>query len=190
LVTVTAFSDSGESRECSGILRDAGHAYSANHCFTGASITAAIIGYTIDGYTTEVVVDAWSQVASRDLVLLTLAEDILPGVPFPTVGTIPRDTTTCEAYGRMNRGTDGAPSFSGACNIGVYYYPTVPDFGPLCGWGPGGYGDVNAPCYVADGDLADYGDSGGPLICGNVLVGVITAGRFGKTCFTPIVLPP
>jgi len=194
LVTVTAVFDSGGIQGCSGILFDARHAYTANHCFasdSGVSAAAAVIDSTIDGYTTEVVVDQWSQVASRDLVVLTLAEDIIlpPRAAFPTVGTIPPDTSTCEVYGRMNGETDGAPSFFGDCSVGVAYYPPVPDFGPVCGWGPRGSGDVNAPCYVAGYEVTNYGDSGGPLFCGHVLVGVTHGRSYGKTGFTPIVLP-
>jgi hypothetical protein len=101
-------------------------------------------------------VSSASQIGSTDAATLTLATTVSPGVSYVATGAY--DNEPCAVYGQM---TDGMALGEFACRDGFSLVGFWTDVPPCIGG-----------CLETAGDLVNSGDSGGPVICNGLIVGV------------------
>ena len=144
---------------CSGVVLSRTAVATAGHCGRGLQVIAGGRSFSIAGVSRSTILDDGRRVSvSGDAAILQLASPLPAGVPVAPIGDGRGDTYTIAGYGTTDERWRGS--------FGVLHDATLIAEAPYTLVDPNRTGSIGAS--------ACHGDSGGPVLRGGMLVGIIT----------------
>jgi hypothetical protein len=144
---------------CSGVVIARNAVATADHCARGMHVIASGRSFRVAGISRSAVLDDGRRVSvSGDAAILRLAEPLPDSVAAAPIGEGEGDSYTIAGYGTTNEGWHGS--------FGALHEATLVANSPYALVDPNRTGSIGAS--------ACFGDSGGPVLRGGMLVGIIT----------------
>jgi hypothetical protein len=144
---------------CSGVVIARNAVATADHCARGMHVIVGGRSFRVAGISRSAVLDDGRRVSvSGDAAILRLAEPLPDSVAAAPIGEGEGDSYTIAGYGTTNEGWHGS--------FGALHEATLVAHSPYALVDPNRTGSIGAS--------ACFGDSGGPVLRGGMLVGIIT----------------